>query len=125
VGQADDRGPLGSRAALPTTLAARAVYPRSGEEIVTRRVLEARTNQVCTPACGKRARRAGIRIIRVTTGCADNMCGTSEVPQLADPLCATCKSAEVGQVQKSRPFLATSNWSRWSLELPGGRADVP
>ena len=32
----------------------------------------------------------------VTNGCADNMSGTSEVPQLADPLCATRKSAEVG-----------------------------
>ena len=30
-----------------------------------------------------------------TNSCADNMSGTSEVPQLADPLCATSKSAEV------------------------------
>jgi hypothetical protein len=33
----------------------------------------------------------------VTNGCADNMSGTSEVPKLAAPLCATRKSAEVGQ----------------------------
>jgi hypothetical protein len=33
----------------------------------------------------------------VTNGCTDNMSGTSEVPQLTDPLCATRKSAEVGQ----------------------------
>jgi hypothetical protein len=32
----------------------------------------------------------------VTNGCADNMSGASEVPQ-PDPLCATRKSAEVGQ----------------------------
>jgi hypothetical protein len=30
---------------------------------------------------------------------ADNMGGTSEVPQLTDPLCATRKSAEVGQLR--------------------------
>jgi hypothetical protein len=38
----------------------------------------------------------------VTNGCADNadnMSGTSEVPELADPLCATRKSAEVGQIR--------------------------
>jgi hypothetical protein len=40
-------------------------------------------------------------LLRVTNGCADkngcadNMCGTSEVPQLADPLWATPKSAEM------------------------------
>jgi hypothetical protein len=35
----------------------------------------------------------------VTNGCADNVSGTSEVPQLVlgDPLCATRKSVEVGQ----------------------------
>jgi hypothetical protein len=33
----------------------------------------------------------------VTNGRADTMSGTSEVPQLADPLCARRKSAEVGQ----------------------------
>jgi hypothetical protein len=33
----------------------------------------------------------------VTNGYADNMSGTSEVPQGTDPLCATRKSAEVGQ----------------------------
>jgi hypothetical protein len=32
----------------------------------------------------------------VTNGCDDNMSGTSQVPQPADPLCATRKSAEVG-----------------------------
>jgi len=37
----------------------------------------------------------------VTNGCADNMSGTSEVPQLPDPLCATRKSAEVGHGTKS------------------------
>jgi hypothetical protein len=38
---------------------------------------------------------------RVTNGCADTMSGTSEVPQLADRLCATRKSAEVGHKRKS------------------------
>jgi hypothetical protein len=33
----------------------------------------------------------------VTNGYADNMIGTSEVPQVADPLCATRKSAALGQ----------------------------
>jgi hypothetical protein len=37
------------------------------------------------------------RPLRVTDGCADNISGTSEVPQLADPLSATRKSAEAGQ----------------------------
>jgi len=37
----------------------------------------------------------------VTNGCADNMSGTSEVPQLTDPLCAPRKSAEVGQILPS------------------------
>jgi hypothetical protein len=35
--------------------------------------------------------------LRVTNGCADSTSGTSEVPQLADPLRATRKSAGVGQ----------------------------
>jgi hypothetical protein len=35
----------------------------------------------------------------VTNGCVDNMSGTSEVPKLPDPLCATRKSAEVGWVR--------------------------
>jgi hypothetical protein len=43
------------------------------------------------------------RLIRelsgITNGCADNMSDTSEVPQLTDPLCATRKSAEVGQLR--------------------------
>jgi hypothetical protein len=34
----------------------------------------------------------------VTNGCADNMSGTSEIPQLAAPLCATRKSAEAGGI---------------------------
>jgi hypothetical protein len=34
--------------------------------------------------------------LRVTNGCADHMSGTSEVPQLSDPLCASRKSAEMG-----------------------------
>jgi hypothetical protein len=34
--------------------------------------------------------------MRVTNGRADNMSGTSEVPQRTDPLCATRKSAEAG-----------------------------
>jgi hypothetical protein len=41
--------------------------------------------------------------LRVTNGRADNMSGTSEVAQLVllhdDPLCATCKSAEAGQLR--------------------------
>jgi hypothetical protein len=41
------------------------------------------------------------RLIWVTNGHADNMSDTSEVPQLTDPLCATRKSAEVGQFQTS------------------------
>jgi hypothetical protein len=32
---------------------------------------------------------------------ADNISGTSEVPNLADPLCASRKSAEVGQARDS------------------------
>jgi hypothetical protein len=36
---------------------------------------------------------------RAANGCADNMSGTSEVPQLAAPLCATPKSAEMGHQQ--------------------------
>ena len=36
---------------------------------------------------------------RVTNGCADDVSGTSEGPQLADPLCATRKSAEVGHFE--------------------------
>ena len=46
-------------------------------------------------------RHSAARRLWVTNGCADNMCGTSEVPQLADPLCATRKSAEVGQIADS------------------------
>jgi hypothetical protein len=44
----------------------------------------------------------------VTNGCADNMSGTSEVPQLADPLCATRKSAEVGHLRTHAPQQITS-----------------
>jgi hypothetical protein len=40
----------------------------------------------------------------VTNGCADNMSGTSEVPQVADPLCATRKSAEVGHKPSFMPL---------------------
>jgi hypothetical protein len=43
------------------------------------------------------------RPVRVTNGCADNTSGTSEVHQLADPLCATRKSAEVGQEETWPP----------------------
>jgi hypothetical protein len=39
----------------------------------------------------------------VTNGCADNTRDTSEIPELADPLCATRKSAEEGQEQ-TEPF---------------------
>ena len=45
---------------------------------------------------------------RITNGCADNMSGTSEVPQLADPLCATRKSAEMVQSPNSAAHLRDS-----------------
>jgi hypothetical protein len=41
----------------------------------------------------------------VIDGCADNRSGTSEVPQLTDPLCATRKSAQVGRFRPSTPSL--------------------
>jgi len=41
------------------------------------------------------------------------MSGTSEVPQLADPLCATRKSAEVGQ--RRTKTKATANLNRTVL----------
>jgi hypothetical protein len=39
------------------------------------------------------------RLEWVTNGCADDMSGTPEVAKLADPLCSTRKSAEVGQLR--------------------------
>src|SRR5262249_3333706 len=51
-----------------------------------------------------KTRELALGRLRVTNGCADNTSGTSEVPQLADQLCAMPKSAEVGQDQKSSCF---------------------
>jgi hypothetical protein len=40
----------------------------------------------------------------VTNGHADNMSGTSGVPEMADELIAPRKPAEVGQVRTSQPL---------------------
>jgi hypothetical protein len=70
-------------------------YGRGSFPVLRQQPTEPRNRMIIDPA--STYERVALTVSGyVTNGCADNMCGTSEVPQLADPLWATRKSAEVG-----------------------------